>query len=51
MAVYDQIYNFFNGNNLFHPDHHGFLKNRNTVTAIQQLRDFWMRSVDSGFWI
>ena len=48
MAIYEQIYNFFNSNNLFHPDHHGFLKNRNTVTALQQLRDFWMKKVDSG---
>ena len=28
MAAHDQLYRYLNENNLIHPDHHGFLKNR-----------------------
>ena len=44
MAVYDQIYAYFKSKNLFHKNHHGFLKNHSTVTAIQQMREFCFTS-------
>ena len=48
MAVYDQLYEFFETNNLLNENHHGFMKNKSTVTAIQQLRDFWLKNADKG---
>ena len=48
MAIYDQLYTFFDSNGLFHNNHHGFIRNRSTVTAVQQLRDYWLKNVDKG---
>ena len=48
MVVFDQLYHYFESNDLFHPEHHGFKKNRSTVTALQQLRDFWLKNIDDG---
>ena len=33
---------------IFHPNHHGFLKNHSTTTALQQIFDFWMKGLDEG---
>ena len=48
MAIYGQVYDYFCTNGLLNKNHHGFLRNRSTVTAIQQLRDFWMKQIDKG---
>ena len=47
-AVHDQVYDYLVQNDLLHPDHHGFIKYHSTSTALQQLVDLWLRSVDKG---
>ena len=51
MAVYSQVYNYFESKGLLNPDHHGFMKNKSTVTAIQQLRDYWLRNADDDNYV
>ena len=46
LAVYDQVYEYLSKNNLIHPNHHGFLSNHSTATALQQLVDLWMLAAD-----
>ena len=36
-AVLSQVYRYFEDCKLFHPNHHGFLRNHSTATAIQQI--------------
>ena len=43
-VVYEQIYNYFTRNNLFHPNLHGFRGNRSTQTALLQMYDRWVRA-------
>ena len=38
-AVHGQVYKYFEDFELFHPNHHGFLQNHSTATAIQQIYD------------
>ena len=45
-AVHNQVYGCFEKFSLFHPNHHGFLRNHSTTTATQQIFDFWMKSID-----
>ena len=47
-AVHSQVYEYFEKSSLFHPNHHGFLRNHSTTTAIQQIFDFWMKAIDEG---
>ena len=47
-AVHSQVYRYFEDHNLFHPNHHGFLRNHSTTTAVQQIFDYWMKSLDEG---
>ena len=35
-------------NNLIHPNHHGFLSNHSTATALLHLYDLWIQAIDSG---
>ena len=41
-VIHAQIYNHFNDNSLFHSNHHGFLKNHSTATALIQMYDLWL---------
>ena len=43
-VVYEQIYNYFTRNNLFHPNLHGYRGNRSTQTALLQMYDRWVRA-------
>ena len=47
-CVYNQLYEYLEKNDLIHPNHHGFLKNCSTATALQQLYDVWMKQLDDG---
>ena len=47
-AVHNQVYEYLSINGLIHPDHHGFLRNHSTATALQQLVDTWLRAADNG---
>ena len=46
-VVYEQVYDFFKDQNLFHQNHHGFLRNRSTATALIQLYDLWLSAAEN----
>ena len=46
--VYEQIYNYFTKNHLFHPNLHSYQRNRSTQTALPQMYDRWVRSAHTG---
>ena len=45
-VIYDQVYNHFVDQNIFHPNHHGFLGNHSTASALIQLYDLWLEASD-----
>ena len=45
-AVYDQLYDYLVRNSLIHPNHHGYLQNCSTSTALQQMYDIWLQALD-----
>ena len=45
-AIFDQLMEHFLSNNLFHPNHHGFLPYHNTSTALAQMFDLWVRAAE-----
>ena len=45
-AVLDQVLEHFEVNQLFHQNHHGFLPNRNTATALLQIYDIWLNNAE-----
>ena len=47
-VVYLQIYKYFTTNKLFHPNLHGYRKNRSTQTALLQMYDRWVRAAAAG---
>ena len=47
-VVYNQLYDYLKENDLIHPNHHGFLKHCSTATALQQIYDIWLQSLDKG---
>ena len=46
-AVLEQLLEHFQTNGLFHRNHHGFLPNRNTTTALLQLYDIWLSATEN----
>ena len=46
-AVLEQLLEHFQVNGLFHPNHHGFLPNRNTTTALLQIYDIWVSAAEN----
>ena len=46
-VVYDQVYNHFKDNKLFHGNHHGFLGHHSTATALIQLFDLWLTAAEN----
>ena len=47
-VVYEQVYSYFSSNQLFHPNLHGYRKNRSTQTALLQMYDRWVRAASDG---
>ena len=45
-AIFDQLIEHFLNNNLFHPNHHGFLPHHNTSTALAQMVDLWLKAAE-----
>ena len=45
-AVYYQIVEHFEKNDLFHPNHHGSIANHSTATALIQLVDTWLEAAE-----
>ena len=46
-AVHDQVYTHFVQHKLFHGNHHGFLGNHSTATALIQLYDMWLSAAEN----
>ena len=47
-VVYEQIYEYFSQNNIFHPNLMGFRKNRSTLSAVLQMYDRWVCGAKDG---
>ena len=47
-VIYEQIYEYFSQNNIFHPNLMGFRKNRSTLTAVLQMYDRWVCGAKEG---
>ena len=47
-AVFEQIYNYFDRNNLFHESLHGYRTNRSTTTALFSMYDRWVSAASNG---
>ena len=45
-AVFEQTFEHFNQNHLWHSNHHGFRPNHSTATALAQLQDIWIRGAE-----
>ena len=45
-AIFDQLIEHFLNNDLFHPNHHGFLPHHNTSTALAQMVDLWLKAAE-----
>ena len=43
-AIHKQVYDHFENQELFHPNHHGFLGHHSTATALIQLYDIWLEA-------
>ena len=46
-AVFCQIVEYMENNNLLHPSHHGFRAKHNTSTALLQMIDTWVEAFDN----
>jgi len=46
--MYEQIYEYFSTQNLFHPNIHGFRKNRSTQTILLQMYNRWLEASNTG---
>ena len=46
-SVHEQVYNHFSSCGLFHSNHHGFLANSNTATALTQLSYIWLSATEN----
>jgi len=46
-AILEQLFKHFHENNLFHPNHHGFLPSHSTLTALLQIYDGWLSAAES----
>ena len=47
-AVFAQIVNYMESNQLIHPSHHGFRAMHNTSTALLQMMNGWVEALDDG---
>ena len=46
-AILEQLFKHFHENDLFHPNHHGFLPSHSTLTALLQIYDGWLSAAES----
>ena len=47
-AVFLQIMDYMDSNQLLHPNHHGFRTGHSTTTCLIQLYDTWVEAIDQG---
>ena len=46
--VYEQVYEYFSRNSIFHENLHGYRRHRSTQTALIQMYDRWLRGASKG---
>jgi hypothetical protein len=46
-AIFNQVIEYLNTNNLLHPNHHAYRAQHNTTTALIQMYDGWLQAVES----
>ena len=46
--IFEQMYDYFTRCHIFHPNLHGYRKNRSTQTAMLQMYDRWIRAAAEG---
>ena len=46
-AILEQLLKHFQENKLLHPNHHGFLPSRSTLTALLQIYDAWLSAAEN----
>ena len=46
--IFEQLYDYFTRNHLFHSNLHGYRKNRSTQTAMIQMYDRWVKAAVAG---
>ena len=47
-AVFAQVVDYLESNNLLHPSHHGFRSKHNTTTALAQMFEVWLEAFDDN---
>ena len=47
-VVYEQMYNYFSRNKIFHPNLHGYRHGRSTQTALMTMYDRWVKTAVAG---
>ena len=47
-VIYEQLYEYFSRNKLFHSNLMGYRKHRSTLTAVLQMYDRWVRGASQG---
>ena len=47
-AIYIQMMQFMEVNGLFHPSHHGYKSGQSTFTALIELYDSWVETLERG---
>ena len=47
-VIFNQMIKYLNNNNLLHPNHHAYRENHNTTTALLQMYDVWLESLEKG---
>ena len=47
-AIFEQMIQYLEENNLLHPSHHGFRSHHSTVTALIEMYDQWVEGFENG---
>ena len=47
-VVYEQVYDYFSRNKIFHPNLHGYRHGRSTQTALMTMYDRWVKAAVAG---
>ena len=47
-VIFNQMVTYITENNLIHPNHHAYRSNHNTTTALLQMYDGWLDSLENG---
>ena len=47
-VAYEQLYQYFSDNKIFHPNLHGYRQHRSTQTALMTMYDRWVKAAAAG---